>query len=70
MQVVLNLGDRPAEAPAPARARVILSTLPDPAPVAAALIQRLSPMLGLRPDGLELPVIEPRPADAVKVSAK
>ena len=40
------------------------------APVAAALIQRLSPMLGLRPDGLELPVIEPRPADAVKVSAK
>ncbi|MFC0340485.1 peptidoglycan D,D-transpeptidase FtsI family protein [Paracoccus niistensis] len=40
------------------------------APVAAALIQRLTPMLGLQPDGLKLPVIEPRPADAVRVSAQ
>lgn len=40
------------------------------APVAAALVQRLSPMLGLRPEGLKLPEIEPRPADAVRVSSR
>ena len=40
------------------------------APVAAALVQRLSPMLGLRPEGLNLPEIEPRPADAVRVSSR
>ncbi len=40
------------------------------APVAAALIERLSPMLGLRPDDVKLPVIEPRPNDAVRISAK
>ena len=31
---------------------------------------RLSPMLGLRPEGLKLPEIEPRPADAVRVSSR
>ncbi|SHL79763.1 cell division protein FtsI (penicillin-binding protein 3) [Paracoccus solventivorans] len=40
------------------------------APVAAALVERLSPMLGLRPDDVKLPVIEPRPADAVRISAR
>lgn len=40
------------------------------APVAAALVQRLSPMLGLRPQGVTLPDIEPRPADAVRVSSR
>ncbi|WP_134725205.1 peptidoglycan D,D-transpeptidase FtsI family protein [Paracoccus luteus] len=37
------------------------------APVAAALVQRLSPMLGLRPDNVTLPEIAPRPADALKL---
>ncbi|MFA5539842.1 MAG: penicillin-binding transpeptidase domain-containing protein, partial [Gemmobacter sp.] len=40
------------------------------APVAAALVERLSPLLGLRPDDVTLPVIEPRPADAVRISAR
>lgn len=40
------------------------------APVAAALVERLSPMLGLRPDDVKLPIIEPRPADAVRISAR
>lgn len=40
------------------------------APVAAALVQRLSPMLGLRPEGLKLPEIEPPRADAVRVSSR
>lgn len=40
------------------------------APVAAALVERLSPLLGLRPDDVKLPVIEPRPADAVRISAR
>ncbi|WP_112872691.1 peptidoglycan D,D-transpeptidase FtsI family protein [Paracoccus endophyticus] len=37
------------------------------APVAAALVHRLSPMLGLRPDHVTLPVIAPRPDDGLKV---
>ena len=40
------------------------------APVAAALIQRLSPMLGLHPEGVTLPEIEPKPANAVRLSSK
>jgi cell division protein FtsI (penicillin-binding protein 3) len=37
------------------------------APVAAALVHRLSPMLGLRPDNVTLPVIAARPDDGLKV---
>ena len=40
------------------------------APVAAALIQRLTPMLGLKPEGAALPEIGPRASDAVRVSSR
>lgn len=40
------------------------------APVAAALVQRLAPMLGLRPEGTKLPEIEPKPTDAVRLSSR
>jgi len=40
------------------------------APVAAALIQRLTPMLGLKPEGAALPEIGPRTSDAVRVSSR
>ncbi|HRO15885.1 MAG TPA: penicillin-binding protein 2 [Paracoccus sp. (in: a-proteobacteria)] len=40
------------------------------APVAAALVQRLSPMLGLRPGNVTLPEIGPRPDDAVKIVSR